>query len=151
MTSLKMKDLPPAIRKRIKNENNISTPARDPKIIQEQLFKLLKSTLPKAEVIYDSLQPVKGRKYRLDIAIPAIKLGIEVLGWQYHGKHLNSFKQDILRHNDIVAEGWLIYYVAAGRINSEPADVVGELLYFISRRYPEFYQSEVCFHGNIGT
>lgn len=61
---------------------------------------------------------VPGRRYRLDIAIPAIRLAIEVDGWQWHGRHKGDFARDRERQNMLTLNGWHILRFSAGQIRS---------------------------------
>jgi hypothetical protein len=55
--------------------------------------------------------PVENRKFKIDIAFPDKKIGIEVNGNQHYDKNgnLKNYYQD--RHNLIEREGWKIYEV----------------------------------------
>lgn len=61
-------------------------------------------------------EAVPGRRFRIDIAFPDIKLAIEVDGWQWHGKHKNDFKKDRERQNLLTLHGWRILRFTAGDI-----------------------------------
>lgn len=62
---------------------------------------------------------VPGRKYRLDIAIPAAQLAIEVDGWEWHGKHKGDFQRDRERQNLLTLNGWRILRFTAGQIRKD--------------------------------
>jgi very-short-patch-repair endonuclease len=70
---------------------------------------------------------VPGRKYRLDIAIPASKLAIEVDGWQWHGKHKGDFTRDRERQNLLTLHGWRILRFTAGQIRKDTAGCVSTI------------------------
>jgi len=54
-----------------------------------------------------------GRRYRLDRAIPGLRLGVEWVGSEYHGQ-LGRYRQDRIRISDLVQEGWDILEVTPG-------------------------------------
>jgi hypothetical protein len=37
---------------------------------------------------------VPGRGFRIDLAFPAVRLAVEVDGWQFHGRMLGDFERD---------------------------------------------------------
>jgi very-short-patch-repair endonuclease len=49
---------------------------------------------------------LRGRKYRLDFAWPAIRLAVEIDGGSVHGP--DSLGADLYRQNQILLDGWLI-------------------------------------------
>lgn len=62
---------------------------------------------------------VPGRRYRLDIALPAARLAIEVDGWEWHGKHKGDFIRDRERQNLLTLNGWRILRFTAGQIRRD--------------------------------
>lgn len=71
---------------------------------------------------------VPGRRFRLDIALPDIKLAVEVDGWQYHGKFKDAHAKDRERQNLLVLEGWQVLRFSAGQIYSETDKCVKTIL-----------------------
>lgn len=67
---------------------------------------------------------VPARKYRLDIAIPASKLAVEVDGWEWHGKHKGDFTRDRERQNLLTLHGWRILRFTAGQIRKDTTGCV---------------------------
>lgn len=67
---------------------------------------------------------VPDRKYRLDIAIPAAQLAVEVDGWEWHGKHKGDFQRDRERQNLLTLNGWRILRFTAGQIRKDAAGCV---------------------------
>lgn len=67
---------------------------------------------------------VPGRKYRLDIAVPAARLAVEVDGWEWHGKHKGDFTRDRERQNLLTIHGWRILRFTAGQIRKDVAGCV---------------------------
>ena len=49
----------------------------------------------------------RGRKVRIDLAYPELKIAIELDSWKYHGgDNLTAFTDDRARKNDLIALGW---------------------------------------------
>lgn len=67
---------------------------------------------------------VPGRKFRLDIAITARRLAIEIDGYEFHGKHLNDFKRDRERQNLLVLHGWRVLRFTAADIRTNLGSVM---------------------------
>lgn len=62
---------------------------------------------------------MSGRRYRLDIALPATRVAIEVDGFRHHGKHLEDFRRDRVRQNLLTIAGWRVLRFAAGDIRKD--------------------------------
>lgn len=67
---------------------------------------------------------VPGRKFRIDIALPEIRLAIEVDGWEWHGKHKGDFERDRERQNLLTIHGWRILRFTAGNIRKDITSVL---------------------------
>jgi very-short-patch-repair endonuclease len=67
---------------------------------------------------------VPGRRFRLDIALPAARLAIEVDGWEWHGKHKGDFTRDRERQNLLTLHGWRILRFTAGQIRKDVAGCI---------------------------
>ncbi|MHB1665930.1 endonuclease domain-containing protein [Thiomonas sp.] len=52
--------------------------------------------------------PIPGRKFRADIAFPALKLVLEVDGYASHAKRYSGFEMDRRRQNLFVVNGWRV-------------------------------------------
>jgi len=64
---------------------------------------------------------IKGRRYRLDFAWPAVKLGVEVQGGIWHkGGHSTGtgITRDCEKANAHTLAGWRIIYLTAADVNS---------------------------------
>ncbi len=72
---------------------------------QRALYHKVLDVYPDARWNY---RPIPHRKLELDIALPEYKIGIEVDGWQFHGKHLSSHFKDREKQNLLVIHGWAI-------------------------------------------
>lgn len=95
---------------------------RDP---QAELYRLIKSKYP--EAVPELTGAVPGRKYEIDIAIPSVRLAIEVDGWQYHGKYKSGFLRDRQKDRALLLAGWRTLRFTAGEIfgsHGELLDVV---------------------------
>lgn len=84
---------------------------------------------------------IPNRRFELDLALPDIKFGIEVDGWQYHGKHKESFLRD--REKDWLAQlaGWQIVRVPHRRIMQYDPDLLPELKQLVAMRETTHSQS----------
>jgi len=67
-----------------------------------------------------------GRRYRIDLAYPALKIAIECIG---KIGHLNekAFEEDPVRSNDFALDGWLQLQVTYRRKEEKPESVVAEV------------------------
>lgn len=74
---------------------------------------------------------IPGRKLEIDIAIPELRLGVEVDGWQYHGKYLKSFLRDRDKDYLLSLKGWLVVRIQAGLINSDAGEALERVRRFI--------------------
>lgn len=59
---------------------------------------------------------IPGRRFRIDVALPEVKIAIEVDGWQYHGKFKSAHQNDRERQNLFAIHGWLILRFTPGQI-----------------------------------
>ena len=80
----------------------------------EVLWMAVKAQFPHAEREYQGAVP--GRRYRIDIALEAEKIAIEIDGWQYHGKFKSAHESDRERQNHMAVAGWLVLRFTAGQI-----------------------------------
>jgi very-short-patch-repair endonuclease len=64
-----------------------------------------------------------GRQYRLDMALPDHFLGIELDGWEFHGKHLSSFARDREKSIWFERRGWRVIRFSARQVNQSIEDV----------------------------
>lgn len=62
---------------------------------------------------------VPGRRFRLDIAIVARRVAIEVDGWAWHGMHKGDFARDRERQNQLLLNGWRVLRFTAGQIRQD--------------------------------
>ena len=74
-----------------------------------------------------------GRRWRLDMAIPSLKLGIELDGWKSHGLYRDSFLRDREKSLWFERRGWRVIRFSANQIREEIEDVmlaVSEIMAF---------------------
>lgn len=71
------------------------------------------------DVWQENYRPLPDRKFELDFADPVHKLGIEVDGWQYHGKHKRGFDRDREKDRLITIAGWRVLRYTAGEIHRQ--------------------------------
>jgi hypothetical protein len=73
-----------------------------------------------------------GRRYRLDIALPLYRLGVELDGWQWHGKTLSGFQRDREKSLSFERRGWRVIRFSAAQVNNELSDVITAIEQIIS-------------------
>lgn len=69
---------------------------------------------------------VEGRRYRIDLCYPAVRLAIEADGFGVHGGR-DAFEQDRARQNDLVLAGWRVLRFTWRQICREPDWVVDQI------------------------
>lgn len=69
----------------------------------------------------------------LDVALPALLLGIEVDGYAFHSDR-NVFERDRDRDSDLVAQGWLILRFSARFVEEHPGEVRRRIVAAIAQR-----------------
>lgn len=77
---------------------------------------------------------LSGRRCRIDLAYPDLKVAIEVDGWEYH-RTRTAFDADRARENDLVAAGWRVLRFTSRCEPAEIARVVGALIEQSSRKH----------------
>ena len=70
---------------------------------------------------------LRGRRCRLDFAWPAIRLAVEVDGFEAHGSP-SALEADLQRQNRVVLDGWLLLRFTWQAITNSPRVVEAELL-----------------------
>lgn len=63
---------------------------------------------------------IHGRRYRIDLAYPELKIAIELVGWKWHGGR-EAFDDDKARSADLVSIGWRVVEITS---RHTPADIV---------------------------
>ena len=80
----------------------------------EVLWAAVRTQHPHAQREFEGAVP--GRRYRIDIALEAEKIAIEIDGWQYHGKFKSAHESNRERQNHLAVAGWLILRFTSGQI-----------------------------------
>lgn len=81
---------------------------------QERLWTAVRERWPEAVSEYHPEVP--GRRFRIDIAFPLQRIGIEVDGFSHHAKTLDGFLNDRRRQNLLVLAGWRMLRFPAGDV-----------------------------------
>lgn len=101
----------------IPGESGIAAPPkRDQSFIQSQLYGAIKNRYPEAVAEYPC---IPGRRFRLDVAIPRLKIAVESDGWAWHGRVLRDFLRDREKRNLLAAGGWLVFAFTARSIRRD--------------------------------
>jgi hypothetical protein len=82
------------------------------------------------EVVWE-LQPFTGSGYRLDAAVPRRLIGVELDGWQFHGRTLDGFKKDRQKQLEFCRRGWLLFRVSNEQVRNDldnVLDAIGEAI-----------------------
>lgn len=114
-------------------------------------FSLLPPTLP-VDILYRALAlrfgvwneggelareltaPFTKRRFALDMALPAYQLGIEMDGWEFHGKHLSDFKRDREKQLLFARYGWILIRVSNEQIRKDLPGVVESIVECVTHR-----------------
>jgi very-short-patch-repair endonuclease len=86
---------------------------------------LVASGLPKP--VQQHRVRIDGRTYRIDLAYPRAKVGIEYDGWTFH-KGRTSFDADRRRDNALRLVGWLMLHFTSRSSRDEVTRVVADAL-----------------------
>lgn len=84
----------------------------------------------------------RGGAFRLDLAIPELKVAIEADGWAYHGRFPKAFASHTRRQNALVIRGWHPLRYTRAMIR-HPEAVVSEIQGLLSRL------SNACIPGYV--
>lgn len=68
----------------------------------------------------------EGRRYRIDLAYPDVRLAIELDGFAVHGRR-SSFEDDRRRQNDLVLLGWRVLRFTWRQLCREPDRIVEQI------------------------
>lgn len=95
---------------------------------QEKLWRALVSRYPDlvkmGELCWEVSGVVPGRRYSLDIAFREIQLGLEMDGWEWHGKNIKNFKRDRQKDRLLLLAGWRVLRFFASEVNDEIESVL---------------------------
>lgn len=98
---------------------------------QALMTTLMKPLL--GDILHVEYPPFPDSRIRLDLAVPHLKLAIEINGWQHHGKTLDAFKSDHERTRRLMLDGWVVFPFVAGSITSDPMGCVDQVMRLIER------------------
>jgi len=88
---------------------------------QRILWESVSARWPQA---VQEFQPIKDRKFRIDIAFVDERIAVEVDGWAFHGKHKSAHARDRQRQNLLVLYGWRVLRFTAGEIFGDMPSVL---------------------------
>lgn len=92
----------------------LSVRRRAGRMPDEVLWSAVRALHPHAQREFEGAVPRS--RYRIDIALEAEKIAIEIDGWQYHGKFKSAHESDRERQNHLAVAGWLVLRFTAGQI-----------------------------------
>jgi very-short-patch-repair endonuclease len=96
---------------------------------------LLEHGLPPA--VFQHSVRVGGRRFRIDFAFPAVKLGIEVKGWKWHGSP-EAMDAGFDREVMLIADGWIIISFSWRAVVRRPRQVAAQIRAVLCRLEPGF-------------
>lgn len=67
---------------------------------------------------------VPGRKFRIDVAFPEVRLAVECDGWEHHGRYKDDFQRDRERDRLMLLNGWRVLRFYASEIKKSPVSVI---------------------------
>ena len=126
MTIIRLRNVPPLLRRRLKAAAGHPIPARAvasgrrgraaAPTPHDMLWAAVVRRWPEAQREYPL---IPRRRLRADIVFPAERLCVEVDGWQFHGRLLADFKRDRDRQNLLTIAGWRLLRIPAGDIRRD--------------------------------
>ncbi len=113
MASVRFADLPKSAQRRIAGQHKAISAACGGVAKQDnsspyadEFGRKLAALIPDVRKEYRN--PVPGRRFRLDYALPSIMLAVEIDGYRPHGLSMKGFQTDRHRQNLLVLSGWRI-------------------------------------------
>lgn len=95
---------------------------------QEKLWRALVKKYPdlvKSNTLcWEIKHIVPGRKYSVDMGFKDLCLGLELDGWEFHGKNIKNFKRDRQKDRLMLLSGWRVMRFYASEINNEIDQVI---------------------------
>lgn len=85
------------------------------------------------EVVHEMIAPFTGRKWALDMALPRYRIGIEMDGWEFHGKYKEGFQRDREKQNDFARYGWLLLRASNKQVRESLDNVLDALSACVSQ------------------
>lgn len=77
---------------------------------------------------------VRGRTIKVDLALPGLKIAVEVKGWQFHSNSDRGMSDD-RRITDLGIAGWIVIPVGWLELVTDPAGVVARVRAAIAARH----------------
>jgi very-short-patch-repair endonuclease len=74
-----------------------------------------------------------GRTIKVDLALPALRIAVEIKGWQFHAASDRAQKDDT-RVTDLQLAGWLVIPVGWLELQTDPEGVVAKVMAAIAAR-----------------
>ena len=92
---------------------------------------LMEAGLPEPKLQYRVT--AGGRRYRIDVAYPEFKIGVEGKSKEHHLTD-QAFESDSVRDADLAIAGWIIIHVTWAQIRDDPPGVIRRIERALSRR-----------------
>tara|TARA_B100000809_G_scaffold153052_1_gene150426 strand:- start:194 stop:751 length:558 start_codon:yes stop_codon:yes gene_type:complete len=73
-------------------------------------------------------------EWRLDVALSKWKIAIEMDGWEFHGKHLSSFKKDRRKDKFLATMGWVVLRVTYSEVTNNMIGILNTIKKTIPHR-----------------
>lgn len=86
------------------------------------------------QLVRELTAPFTKRRFALDMALPAYKLGVEMDGWAFHGRFLNDFKRDREKQLLFARFGWILIRVSNDQIRNNLDNVITSIEECVSYR-----------------
>jgi len=100
--------------------------AKTESVLETRVIRLV-SAVTNLQIVSQKQVIINGNKYRIDIAIPDLRIAIEVDGFEFH-RDRKTFDQDRTRQNDLVAAGWTVLRFTATQSDDEILAQITRLL-----------------------
>lgn len=99
------------------------------------------------DLVHELTLSFTGRKFRIDSALPAYGVAIEMDGYAYHGKPLEGFKRDRAKQRLMAKFGWIMIRVTNDEVNNSLTEVIEDIKQCVSfrQRWTEFSIVETSF------
>lgn len=111
-------------RKRVNHTFCSIIPTLPSDILYHHLVKLYGRHVSGGLMVMELTFTPLGRRWRLDMAMPSLKLGIELDGWKSHGLYRDSFLRDREKSLWFERRGWRVIRFSANQIREEIDDVL---------------------------
>lgn len=92
---------------------------------------LMEAGLPEPELQHEVT--ANGHRYRIDVAYPELRIGIEGKSKEHHLTD-EAFESDPVRDADLAIAGWIIIHATWAHVHRDPAGVVRRARQAINRR-----------------